>query len=70
MTKAKKTGWFPPEVKPVNVGDYESAIHAGQMPVMTKWDLGVWRWVDTGLRCLIQDRRWRGLAEKPQEPTK
>lgn len=65
----KKTDWFPPEIKPVHVGGYESipsraaSVYAD---LRARWDGKCWRWVNSGKKCLIQSRKWRGLAEKPQ----
>lgn len=61
------TQWFGPNEKPVNKGVYESTPHGDDLfAKKTKWDGRCWLWADMGTRCLMQDRRWRGLAEKPQ----
>lgn len=59
----KKTPWFPPDVKPVHVGVYETTSlpedHPHHYVVRTRWDGFHW-----GIG--FQYRYWRGLAEKPK----
>lgn len=66
---SKLTDWFPPEVKPVHVGFYESIAfrHYDELFILY-WDGTEWLLKDLTESCLVQDREWRGLAEKPVEP--
>jgi hypothetical protein len=67
----KLTDWFPPDVKPVRVGWYESPYQY--------WTHSYWcgtHWTesscdmtgqtDPSYRSAKQKRKWRGLAEKPE----
>lgn len=61
----KYSPWFPPEVKPVHVGMYESTIFEPNEWTMFlhrfKWDGKLWTRAD-GKILAIQLRYWRGLA--------
>jgi len=70
----KLTPWFPPEVKPVHVGYYETGIdyrhpesEKGGKSIFLWWFDGK-NWVDASraYKCSEQNRYWRGLAEKPK----
>ena len=68
MTR-KVTPWFMPKIKPVRVGNYPSAPWYPEKKLyprqqLTVWDGFRWTWED-GMRCINQNRFWRGLARKP-----
>lgn len=67
------TQWFPPDIKPVYFGCYESTVdepygsaEGASYNFLAYWWDGIWRWSHTGNPCMIQDRSWRGLAVKPK----
>lgn len=81
MSKPKLTPWFPPEVKPVHVGEYNASISMD--PGMRRWwDGQEWSlaypasysekekkiWRNTVARYSTSHKRiyWRGLKEKPK----
>jgi hypothetical protein len=75
----KLTPWFPPEIKPVRNGIYETRIN--NCSCNTKGEISNWngqRWshqvgkmanksylTDFG-NCAAQDKLWRGLAKEPK----
>lgn len=61
---AQMTEWYPPEIKPVRVGIYQTDMYVG--PVWTYWDGYDWRKYETGKVMLFQGRHWRGLATDPE----
>lgn len=60
------TPWFPASVKPVRVGWYETKVVGTYGPAMSHWDGLLWYVVEGSLVCFYQDRKWRGLADKPE----
>jgi hypothetical protein len=74
---AKKTPWFPPEVKPVRHGVYQRDIRAIGKKRYSFYANGVWYgWGDTvkvahanGVShaiSAVQNAPWRGLAKEPK----
>lgn len=78
--KPKMTDWFPPEVKPVHVGEY-NASRCRAPNALLWWNGHFWSrvyWPNESRET--QERRkfarsedghiieWRGLVEKPNEP--
>ena len=68
---AKLTPWFPPRVKPVHVGQYQTATRLESHPehflVSAKWDGKEWWFVHEFVGPLYnQEVYWRGLARKPK----
>jgi len=62
------TQWFGPDEKPVHVGVYESTpLYVVNGDKRARWDGEVWRFVSDGSLCFYQRRRWRGLADKPEQ---
>lgn len=62
------TQWFRPEEKPVHAGEYETKpFWFSDIQTRAKWDGRVWRWPQGGERMGNQKRRWRGLADKPEQ---
>lgn len=68
--RPRLTEWYPPEVKPVHTGHYQSTVnpewYVGEERNIprTYWD-GV-RWLhDDRYPMSHQSRFWRGLARKP-----
>ena len=68
------TPWFPPTIKPVREGVYEtSATESG--PSFNYWDGHQWLWTCASIKATqaryldvrsgVQDHVWRGLARKP-----
>ncbi len=81
MTKrVGMTDWYPPNIKPVRVGRYHSALSPCKPDAMqrrTWWDGTVWRWNNdskpnwrlaygSNPACMYQDRYWRGLTERAE----
>lgn len=72
----KLTPWFPLSVKPVHVGWYETRM-LKRFVGHSFWDGIKWSgtyfgesWTEINLRSInfygaIQNKKWRGLAEKP-----
>jgi hypothetical protein len=60
---AQMTEWYPPEIKPVRVGRYQTDMYVGA--VWSYWDGYDWREHETGRVMLFQGRCWRGLAADP-----
>lgn len=60
------TDWYPPELKPVRVGMYESQIYDAGFVYdwFVYWD-GL-RWLSGELGCSLIDQNitWRGILEK------
>lgn len=64
---SKLTDWFPADVKPVRVGQYEVAnTHYGD-PFPLHWDGRKWCLSDTKTPAIFQNREWRGLAADPEQ---
>lgn len=69
----KLTPWFPPEMKPVRVGIYETdAETEGGTSCYQSWNGAQWSWCSSDSdftvidsRSIHQSPRWRGLAVKP-----
>lgn len=67
------TDWFPPDVKPVHVGFYESggfqsqpwAYEPGEETIRFYWDGHLWLGAEGGYIVERQGRWWRGLAHDP-----
>ena len=55
--RCEATNWFPPDVKPVHVGDY--IIGSDKLHVMNRWDGEMWRRYD-GSPALDQEMCWAG----------
>lgn len=79
MKTPKLTPWFPPSVRPVHAGIYETRWanpkRRTSYPLYQHWDGLVWSgWssnVDmaernAGLVSVRQEPQWRGLAEQPK----
>ena len=71
--KPKLTPWFPPEVKPVHVGVYETGdadwYKETGLSFLREWNGKAWIVPVSGKRgfeCRQQKRVWRGLARKPK----
>jgi hypothetical protein len=72
---AKLTPWFPPEVKPVHVGqyqrDYDDLDDDDPCTLMPDlWDGEHWVILDRDGNFAVRaatDMRWRGLASNPAE---
>lgn len=60
----KKTEWFPADVKPVRIGLYETKGYL--LTNMRLWTGLEWITPHGRVECVIQEREWRGLAEKPE----
>jgi hypothetical protein len=70
--KQKKTVWYPENTKPARDGVYEVV---GPLKVVMYARFWNWEWMyafpwfDEAAECevasLRQDKKWRGLAEKP-----
>jgi hypothetical protein len=60
----EKTDFFPPEIKPVHIGRYESQIFdAGWIyDWFVWWDGARWRDSENGWALLDQNIEWRGLT--------
>lgn len=74
---SKLTKWFPPEVKPVHVGVYQTDFE----PLGKDIEYSHWNGVRWGPQwdCIeraacangtqgIQNKHWRGLSENPSAP--
>lgn len=67
---SKLTPWYPPEVKPVRVGVYESITSAP--PWFRYWDGSHWHWgartVEEAFKnreaCTVVREAWRGLTRE------
>lgn len=68
MEKELKRGpWHPAHRKPAHVGYYETRLLGFSGSVMAYWDGEAWSWDDKSIvSCVFQNRRWRGLARKPE----
>lgn len=66
---AKITEWFDPEVSPIHIGWYEREWDLDYLAQDLDWWNGqYWEYgAGNGLHQgrAINDKRWRGLAEKP-----
>jgi hypothetical protein len=63
---AQMTEWYPPEIKPVRVGWYESTPWLKYGDGDRNWWNGrQWIWFEKGYPCSEQSRHWRGLAADP-----
>ena len=60
MRKRKRTGWYPPEVKPVRVGWYER--YWCGLKTLYWWDGVCWRYEPESERSHYQHLPWRGLT--------
>lgn len=70
MAQPALTPWFPPEIKPVHHGVYDTYFTEAHV-IRARWD-GEW-WTPVSLNAptgFAQPRYWRGLAEQPQQPEK
>jgi len=73
-TKPKLTPWFPPEIKPVRVGWYETYVHDKGLKRMRYWNRRSWLFMfDENIgkppklcRASSQKQIWRGLSERPK----
>lgn len=71
---SKVTRWFPPEVKPVHIGSYETRRYEQSEEMYCSWWNGRYWALDSFLHgeteyiapSIEQDRPWRGLKEKPE----
>jgi hypothetical protein len=62
------TTWFPPEVKPVRRGPYETFVHYYDMRTLREWDGEKWLARNgASHEAHTQHHRWRGLAVDPSE---
>lgn len=70
----KYSPWFPPKIKPVHVGPYETRIYGVRDSYIRIWNLTQWMVPEGGsdgpllnqlFPCCEQNRSWRGLARKP-----
>lgn len=61
----EKTDWFPPEIKPVHVGMYETSFFdAGWVyEVHVWWNGRQWLDCEQGWALIDQNVTWRGLRE-------
>lgn len=60
------TDWYPPEIKPVRVGEYEiSFFDCGwQYEYRAWWDGAIWRATNGGGWSFVnQELTWRGQTE-------
>lgn len=59
------TDWYPPELKPVRVGMYESQIFDAGFVYdwFVHWDGRHWR-DGTGMTLIDQNLTWRGILEE------
>lgn len=67
MSGPKLTPWFPPHIKPVRVGWYIATVNKDNT-ISRWWDGSNWNYgatTDTA-HCIMQERNWRGLAERPK----
>lgn len=68
------TDWFPPDIKPVHSGVYQTEFAAGRGDLgYSRWDGVHWRYqylskaIAAGSEGIgSQNKRWRGLATKPE----
>lgn len=69
------TPWYPPHIKPVPVGVYETDSETHSVPCYQHWDGKVWGYCAHRMDfCLTADiaqsrhqaPRWRGLANPPK----
>ncbi|WP_175706789.1 hypothetical protein [Burkholderia ambifaria] len=68
ITDDMLTEWFPPEIVPVNAGEYETIVltpHLARASAFPIFSEGKWKWKD-GRLCIFQNRWWRGLNKEPQ----
>ena len=65
ITDDMLTGWFPGDVKPVRVGEYERLY--GNNPYIDKWNGQKWVYGPAGEECFTQIRPWRGLKEPQRD---
>lgn len=66
ITDDMLTEWFPPEIVPVNAGEYETIAlppDRASASVHAIFRDGKWKWPQGNL-CVFQNRWWRGLKEK------
>lgn len=71
----KKTDWFPADVKPVHAGLYETKSEGCVSLYLWEWDGSQWIFPRSregsgefaGMRCMDQNRDWRGLFEKQEK---
>lgn len=72
----KLTPWFPPEVKPVHIGVYETAEPNLDSECFQHWNGSFWGLCSSSARYAatngqangfsgFQQTMWRGLAKKP-----
>lgn len=74
MSKPKLGPWMPESVKPVHRGVYQVSSFVDGSNWYAKWNGRYWAFAYTNIRTAarsvkektrFQERRWRGLAEKP-----
>ena len=70
------TDWFPPDVKPVYIGVYQTKM-TGTDGFIHKQKFSLWtgeKWMDSAITVThaanrrfigFQQKKWRGLAKKP-----
>ena len=67
------TPWFPPEIKPVHKGVYETS-ETSTGPCFNYWNGKFWCWTRPypeaafdwkDDKSAVQENTWRGLARKP-----
>jgi hypothetical protein len=59
---AQMTEWYPPEIKPVRVGMYDTLTSFRQL---MWWNGIAWCVGDAAQSAWMQDRHWSGLAADP-----
>jgi hypothetical protein len=60
------TQWFTGHTRPAHIGWYERKyFNSDAIGSLDYWDGELWRLSKGGYSAFIQNRQWRGLAEKP-----
>ncbi len=65
----KLSRWYPPEIKPVWIGEYDTQTELHGFKVRSSWDGFHWYFTGEfmgGGPLLNQAVYWRGLASKPR----
>lgn len=78
MSKPKMTDWFPTEIKPVHVGEYNASTEK-RADALRWWDGRLWSFAYYANDCKDEKQHkrlhkrdadspihWRGLASKPK----
>jgi hypothetical protein len=59
------TQWFQGHVKPAHIGWYERRyFHGIDFGMFDYWDGKLWRLTKGGCNAFVQNRQWRGLANR------